>query len=130
MGSSYKGELEAVKIATEYVRDKLSPSNDSLHIFSDCQSAIVALTSQNRENYHNFTVKAIHENLKNFSPKVQNIRSVYFPAHQGIEENKLALAKTASKKEKYLQLNAQSLSEIQQGNKMLNGPEDGKPQNM
>ena len=33
--------------------------------------------------------------------KVQNIRLVYCPAHQGIEENELAnpLAKTASKKQ-------------------------------
>ena len=49
MGSSYEGELEAVQIATEYARDNISPSNDSLHIFSDCQSAISAVTSQNRE---------------------------------------------------------------------------------
>ena len=54
MGSSYEGKLEAIKIATEYVRD-ISPSNDSLHIFSDCQSAISTVTSQNRENYHNST---------------------------------------------------------------------------
>ena len=33
----YEGELEAIKIATEYVRDNISPSNDSLHIFSNCQ---------------------------------------------------------------------------------------------
>ena len=51
---SYEGKLEAIKIATEYVRD-ISPSNDSLHIFSDCQSAISTVTSQNRENYHNST---------------------------------------------------------------------------
>ena len=49
MGSSYEGELEAVQIATEYARGNISPSNDSLHIFSDCQSAISAVTSQNRE---------------------------------------------------------------------------------
>ena len=49
MGSSYEGELEAIKIATEYARDNISPSNVSLHIFSDCQSAISAVTSQNRK---------------------------------------------------------------------------------
>ena len=42
---SYQWELEAIKIATEYARNNLSPSNDSLHIFSDCQSAILAVTS-------------------------------------------------------------------------------------
>ena len=35
MGSNYQGELEAIKIATEYARNNLS----------DCQSAILAVTS-------------------------------------------------------------------------------------
>ena len=71
-------------------------------LFSGCQSAILAVTSQNRGNYHNSTVTAIRENLKDISPKVQNIRLVYCPTHQGIEEYELAnsLAKTASKKKK------------------------------
>ena len=38
-------------IATEYARDNISPSNDSLHLFSDWKSTILAVTSQNRENY-------------------------------------------------------------------------------
>ena len=110
IGSSYEGELEAIKIATEYVRDNIS------------QSAMLAVTSQNRENYHNSTIRAIHENLVDVSPKVQNIRLVYCPAHQCIAKNEQAdsLAKTASRKAKHLQHNTQlSPSEIQQGNKML-----------
>ena len=74
------------------------------------------------ENYHNSTIRAIRENLMDLSPKVQNIRLVYCPAHQGIQENELAdsLAKTSSKEAKHLQPNTQlSPSEIQQGNKML-----------
>ena len=109
MGSSHEGELEAMKIATEYARYNLSPSNDSLHIFSDCQSAILAVTSQNKENHYNSTVRVIRENLMDISPEVQNIK-----------ENELAdsLAKTASKKAKHLQPNTQlSSSEIQQDNK-------------
>ena len=47
MGSSYEGELEAIKVATEYARD-ISSSNDKLHIFSDCQWAILAVPSQNK----------------------------------------------------------------------------------
>ena len=101
MGSSYEGELGAIKTATEYARDSISPSNESLHIISDCEPAISAVTSQNRENYHDFTKRAIHENLMNISPKVQNIRLVYCPPHQGIQVNELAdsLPKTASKKQ-------------------------------
>ena len=68
---------------------------------SDCHSAILAVTSQNRVNYHYSTARSTHENLMDINPKVQNIRLVYCPAHQGIEENELAdsLAKTDSKKQ-------------------------------
>ena len=122
MWSSYERKLEAIKIAAEYARDNHSSSNDSFHIFSECQPAILAVTSQNRENYLNSTVRAICENLMAISPKVQSIRFTYCPVHQGIEENEPAdsLAKTASKKVKHLQPNTQlSPSEIQQGNKMF-----------
>ena len=122
MGSSYEGELEAIQIATEHGRDNISTSNDIFHIFSVCQSSILAIMSQNRENYHNSTARAIQQNFMDIGPKVQNIRIVYCPAHQIIEENELAdsFSKTASKKVKYPQPNTQlSPSEIQQGNKML-----------
>ena len=104
VGSGYEeGELEAIKVAIEYARDSISPSNDSLHIFSESQPAISAVTSQKRENYHNSTIRAICENLMDISPKVQKIRLVYCPAHQGIQGNELAdsLAKTAPKRAKH-----------------------------
>ena len=37
MASSYEGELEATKIATEYAPDNISLSNDILHLFSISQ---------------------------------------------------------------------------------------------
>ena len=55
MWSSYERKLEAIKIAAEYARDNHSSSNDSFHIISECQPAILAVTSQNRENYLNST---------------------------------------------------------------------------
>ena len=86
MGSSYEGEIEA--IATEYAWDNVSPSNDSLHIFTDCQqSAILAMMSQNIESYYNFLVRAILENLMDISPKVENFRISYWPVHQGIKRD-------------------------------------------
>ena len=90
MGSSYEEELEAMNIAREYARYILSSSNYTLHIFFDCQSTVLAIMSQDRENYHNSTVRAVQENLMDISPKVQNIRIVYYPVHQGIEKNELA----------------------------------------
>ena len=73
------------------------------------------------EKYHDSTIGAIQENFMGISPELQNVRIVYCPAHEGIEENELAdsLAKTVSKKVKHLQPNTQlSPSEIQQGNKI------------
>ena len=71
--------------------------------------------SQSRENYHNSTVKSIQGDLMDISSKVQNIKIVYCPTHEDIEENELAdaLAKIVSKKSKRLQPNTQlSPSEI------------------
>ena len=76
MGSSYERELKAIKIATEYARDNLSLSNDSLHIFSDYQSAILTIMSQNGEMYHSSTLRVIRENLMGISPKVQKLRII------------------------------------------------------
>ena len=49
----------SMNMPTEYARDILSLSNDSLHIFSDCHSAMLVIMPQNRSNYHNSTVRAI-----------------------------------------------------------------------
>ena len=50
----------------------------------------LAIIPQNGENYQNSTIREIRENLIEISPKVQNVRIVYCPAHQGIKENELA----------------------------------------
>ena len=104
VGSNYEGELEAIKKVTEYAKDNIPPSSNSLHIFADCQSAILAATSQNRKNYHNSAIRVIRENLMDISLKVQNMRLVYCPTHQGIDESELAvsLVNTASKKVNHL----------------------------
>ena len=66
----------SMNMPTEYARDILSLSSDSLHIFSDCHSAMLVIMPQNRSNYHNSTVRAIWENLmhghQSKSPKHQN----------------------------------------------------------
>ena len=112
MGSSYEGKLEAIKIATQYARDNFSPSNHSLPIFSDCQSAILATAFQKKEYYHNSNEREIRENLLDISPKVQTVRIVYCPPYQDIEENELAcsLVKATSKETKDLQPNTQLLN--------------------
>ena len=123
MEYSYERALEAIKIANKKMPETtFHPKMISFHIFSDCHSAILATTFQNRENYHNSTVRPIQENLMDILPRVQNVRLVCCPAHQCIEENETAdsFAKIPLKKARHLQPNTQlSLSEMQQGNFML-----------
>ena len=50
MGSAYEGELEAIKIVTEYARDNISPSNDkSPQIFQLSVSNISCYLSEQRK---------------------------------------------------------------------------------
>ena len=42
--TSYDGELEAIKISTEYIKDNITDNTKNIHIFVDCQSAIHAIT--------------------------------------------------------------------------------------
>ena len=49
-GTSYGGQLEAIKISTEYTRENISDCTENVHIFVDCQSAVHAITQQNNEN--------------------------------------------------------------------------------
>ena len=45
MGTSYEGEIEAIKLAVEYANENITSVHDNLHIFSDSQAAILFITS-------------------------------------------------------------------------------------
>ena len=46
MGTSYEGEIEAIKLAVEYANGNITSAHDNLHIFSDSQAAILSITCQ------------------------------------------------------------------------------------
>ena len=71
MGTSYEGEIEAIKLAVEYANESITSAHDNLHIFSDIQAAILSITSQNSEKY-NSMIKQIRENIMDISEKVDN----------------------------------------------------------
>ena len=48
--TSYEGELEAIKISTEFVKENISGKTENIHIFVDCKSAIHVITKQSNEN--------------------------------------------------------------------------------
>ena len=103
--TSYKGELEAIKISADYTKENISNSTENMHIFGDCQAAIHVITQQNNDNYQRLTISSIRENLFDISTKVKSIKIIYCPAHKGIKDNETAdtLAKIATKKAKTLE---------------------------
>lgn len=104
MGTSFVGELEAIRIGTKYARDNLHRDTSNIHVFTDCQSAIHAITKQKNDYYHNSTISSIRENLSAISSKVKSVKIIYIPAHKGFTDNETAdiLAKTAAKKARTL----------------------------
>ena len=52
MGTSYPGELHAIRKGTTYARENINTSTENLHIFADSQAAIQAIIEQNHKNHH------------------------------------------------------------------------------
>ena len=71
-GTSYEGDLEAIKISTEF--ENISDETENIHIFVDCKSAIYTITQQSNENYHHLAISSIRENLFGISTKVKSIK--------------------------------------------------------
>ena len=84
MGTSYQGELEAIRIRTTYAKENITISTENPHIFVDSQAAIQAIIEQNHKNYHDINITEIRQNLINIS---HSIKFVYCPVHKGIVEN-------------------------------------------
>ena len=59
MGTSYG--IEAIKLAVGYANEKITSAHDNLHIYSDSQAAILSITSQDSERYHNSMIWQIRE---------------------------------------------------------------------
>ena len=73
-GTRYEGDLEAVKISTEFAKENISDETENMHIFVDCKSAIYTITQQSNENYHHLAISSIRENLFGISTKVKSIK--------------------------------------------------------
>ena len=91
-GASFEGELEAIFMGTEYIKDNPGSSSNNCHIYTDSQAAIKAIIGQSRESYHN-TIRNIRENLMNICQTVDETKLVYCPAHKGMAENETSASK-------------------------------------
>ena len=83
IGTSYEGEIGAIKLRTDYAFQNIAQAN-SLFFFTDSQSAIKAIMAQSRESYHNETITKIRDNLIQISSLVEHIKLIYCPAHKSI----------------------------------------------
>ena len=79
--TSYKGELEGIKISTKYAKENKWDYTENIHIFVDCQSPICVIAQQNNVNYHHLTISSIRENLFDISMKVKSIKIIYCQTH-------------------------------------------------
>ena len=84
-GRSYEGETEANKLGTDHAFQNIDQAN-SLYIYTDSQSAILAIMAQSRESYHNETITKIRDNLIQISSLVKHIKLMYCPEHKGINK--------------------------------------------
>ena len=118
-GTSYEGEIKAIKSDTGYVFQNIGQAN-SLYIFTDSQSAMKTIMAQSRESYHNETIT--RDNLMQISSVVEHIKLIYCPAQIGIKDNEIAdnLAKTASRKASHLPPRTDiSLSKVKEINRQI-----------
>ena len=74
-GTSYEGEIEAIKLGTDYAFQNIGQTN-SLFIYTDSQSAIKAIMIQSRESYHYETITKIRDNLIQISSLVKHINLI------------------------------------------------------
>ena len=88
-GTSYEGEIEAIKLGTDYAFQNIGQAN-GLFIYTDSQSAVKAIMTQSRESHHNETITKIRDNLIQMSSLVEHIKLIYWPTHKPIQENEVA----------------------------------------
>ena len=103
LGSRNTGELEAIKLGTDFAVKNIGNARN-LFIYSDSHSAIQSVLGQNRESYHNITVRGIRPYLIELSSRVDELNMIYCPAHKSIYKNKMAvsLVKLLAKKVTHL----------------------------
>jgi ribonuclease HI len=89
-GSSYLGELNAILLAFKYMVNNSSDFSayKKIHIFSDCQSALKALSSYDLG--HNWTVLNIRHLISELSTKGFSICASWVCGHADLEPNELA----------------------------------------
>ncbi len=106
--NSYYGELKAIAFAVEHtVILSTSQQFGHLHIFSDCHSALLTLsTSEPSKNYAEMALQT-RRNLKKLEEKGTNTTATWFCGHAEIQENDLTdtHAKTAATEAYFLPLN-------------------------
>lgn len=87
-GTNYEVEVEPIDLGTYFFLKNVKQAN-SLLIYSDSQSAIKVIMTENRDSYHNKVMEITRENLREISCFVEYMKLICCPVHKGIMDNKI-----------------------------------------
>lgn len=93
MGNNYTGELVGIQIALEFLNEIIDTSNISgrnIHIFTDCQAAILTAFNNHVPKNKIEIILKIKESISQLSSRDNHIQVHWVPGHKGIEGNELA----------------------------------------
>ena len=98
-GNNYLGEIIGLEITLKYLAEEAEVSNRSIHIFTDCQSAIESVFGNGMPSYKVDTVLNIRRISSYLKDRGNSVVVHWIPGHKGFVGNELAdsLAKEAAK---------------------------------
>ena len=98
-GNNYLGEIIGLEITLKYLAEEAEVSNRSIHIFTDCQSAIESVFGNGIPSYKVDTVLFIRRISSYLKDRGNSVVVHWIWGHKGFVGNELAdsLAKEAAK---------------------------------
>ena len=89
--TSYHGELFAIKLAIEFCISRLDLHNfRAVHIFSDCQSAMLSVSSSEIHVSHQALIDSIRTSITNLAKQGIHTNIYWIAGHVSLEPNELA----------------------------------------
>ena len=88
--NNYTGELIAIEIALLFLKDTDAVNNRTIHMFTDCQSAIITAFITELPQSKVDTVVSIRNAVDEINIKGGNLQVHWVPGHRNIKGNDLA----------------------------------------
>ena len=89
--TSYHGELQAIKLATDQIVQLLKTRKfKCAYILSDCQAAIQSVTSIDIHNSHQKLIDEIHRDCDTIAESKVTLQLIWIPGHVNLDGNEKA----------------------------------------